>query len=97
MENAKDKMTPIQIVAVVFSMILICAAFLFGALILAGVFNVEDIEILKDVFWIAIALAQLLIACANWNKQKVMSTVNIGIWSFFLGGFVFMLLSVIMK
>ena len=52
MENAKDKMTPIQIVAVVFSMILICAAFLFGALILAGVFNVEDIEILKDVFYI---------------------------------------------
>ncbi len=64
---------------------------------LTGVLPEKDYGMLNNVFWIAILLSQLLIACSNWKKQKALNTVLIGIWSFLLGGFTIMLLFMIIK
>ena len=97
MENTNEKKTPLQVVTIAFCMIIFCGAFLFGALLLTDVLPEKDYGMLINVFWIAILLSQLLIACSNWNKQKALSTVLIGLWSFLLGGFVIMLLFQIIK
>lgn len=73
------------------------AVILMGIFTLAGVFDEVNSKILPGVIWSLLTLCHLLMACANWKKQKIMSTVQIGIWSFFLGVFVSMLVFTLMK
>ena len=41
-----------------------------------------------NVFWVLLCISNILLRCANWKSQPVLSSVMIGMWSFMLGAFV---------
>lgn len=97
MENNQEKKTLAQWVLV------ICGGVCFFASIFALYFATTNFwgdetgKIWNAVFWILLSTSRLLIACANWKKSKVMSTVEIGLSGFFLGAFTIMLLNTLLK
>ena len=95
MENNEDRKTPAQWVLVICGGVCFAAAVLVGYAVFTGLFGAETIEILNPLFWVLLMAANILLACANWKKQKVLSTVQIGLWSFFLGAFVFRMISLL--
>ena len=95
MENNEDRKTPAQWVLVISAGVCMLAAVLAGYSGFVGIFGAEMSKLLQPLFWILLMCANLLIACANWKKQKVLSTVQIGLCSFFLGAFVFRMISLL--
>ena len=87
MDNTKEKLTPGQLVLVICGVVFIVAAVFVGYSGFTGLFGAEMIEILYPLCWILMMVANILLACANWKKKKAFSTVQIGMWCFFLGVF----------